>query len=115
LVSIFVISHKNFSKQLGKRFEFVRKNLIGEPANPLILDILQEYHRPAGQEHSFWHQSDLCMGLYKQLYKNCLTQDRFIEIVDKVIELKSKNQDTKELENKIDKMVYELYNLSKRR
>jgi hypothetical protein len=36
----------------------------------------------------------------------------FEVLVNKIIKLKSKNKDTKELENKIDKMVYELYNFS---
>jgi hypothetical protein len=33
-------------------------------------------------------------------------------LVDKIMELKEKNEETKELENQIDEMVYELYGLS---
>lgn len=36
----------------------------------------------------------------------------FENLVDEIMELKEKNQDTSELEAKIDKMVYELYGLS---
>ncbi|CAA6812393.1 MAG: putative type IIS restriction/modification enzyme [uncultured Campylobacterales bacterium] len=39
-------------------------------------------------------------------------QKPFIEIVDKIIELKKQNLDTTELESKIDEIVYELYSLS---
>ena len=40
-------------------------------------------------------------------------QKGFNAIVDKIIELKSKNEDTKHLENQIDNKVFELYNLTK--
>jgi type II restriction/modification system DNA methylase subunit YeeA len=39
-------------------------------------------------------------------------QKPFIDLVDKIMELKAKNEETKELENQIDEMVYELYGLS---
>ncbi|MBN2825894.1 MAG: class I SAM-dependent DNA methyltransferase, partial [Campylobacterales bacterium] len=39
-------------------------------------------------------------------------QKPFETLVDKIIELKAQNQDTTELENQIDTMVYQLYGLS---
>jgi restriction endonuclease S subunit len=39
-------------------------------------------------------------------------QQPFVNIVDKIIEKKANNEDTTDLENQIDKLVYELYGLS---
>ncbi|MBD3794530.1 MAG: class I SAM-dependent DNA methyltransferase, partial [Epsilonproteobacteria bacterium] len=39
-------------------------------------------------------------------------QQPFIDLVDKIMELKAQKEDTKELENQIDRKVYELYGLS---
>lgn len=39
------------------------------------------------------------------------TQKVFIELVDKILALKKEQKDTKELEDKIDEMVYKLYDL----
>ena len=41
-------------------------------------------------------------------------QKPFIQLVDKIIQAKAKNSnaDTNELQNKIDKLVYKLYNLT---
>lgn len=39
-------------------------------------------------------------------------QEKYIQIVDKIIELKKLNKDTQELENQIDEMVYDLYELT---
>jgi adenine-specific DNA-methyltransferase len=46
--------------------------------------------------------------------KNVSEQDQqpFIEKVEKIIELKKQNKDTTELENEIDEMVYDLYELT---
>ena len=41
-----------------------------------------------------------------------MAQQPFINIVDKIIEKKANNEDTTDLENQIDKLVYELYGLS---
>jgi len=40
-------------------------------------------------------------------------QKPFIELVDKILELKEQNAETSDLEKKIDQMVYELYDLTK--
>lgn len=40
------------------------------------------------------------------------SQKPFLKLVDKVISLKSQNQDTAEIEKEIDKLVYNLYGLS---
>ncbi len=39
-------------------------------------------------------------------------QEPFVKLVDEIMELKAKNEDTKEFENQIDEMVYKLYGLS---
>lgn len=39
-------------------------------------------------------------------------QNKFIEIVDRIIEMKETNKDTTDLENQIDEMVYDLYELT---
>ena len=39
-------------------------------------------------------------------------QETIIEIVDKIISLKQQNQDTTDLENQIDTLVYKLYDLT---
>lgn len=39
-------------------------------------------------------------------------QKPFIELVDEILALKKAGDDTSELENKIDRMVYKLYDLS---
>ena len=39
-------------------------------------------------------------------------QKPFIELVDKILALKKEQKDTKELEDKIDEMVYKLYDLN---
>ncbi len=41
-------------------------------------------------------------------------QKPFIELVDKILALKKEQKDTKELEDKIDEMVYKLYDLNAR-
>ncbi len=44
--------------------------------------------------------------------KNIENPEPFIDLVDKIIQAKQNNTDTKALETKIDKMVYQLYNLT---
>ncbi|NLN13501.1 MAG: hypothetical protein GX169_04740 [Arcobacter skirrowii] len=39
-------------------------------------------------------------------------QKPFIELVDKILALKKEQKDTKKLEDKIDEMVYKLYDLN---
>lgn len=43
---------------------------------------------------------------------NATEQQRIISLVDRIIELKKQDKNTKELENKIDEMVYDLYELT---
>ncbi len=40
-------------------------------------------------------------------------QAPFVKLVDKILALKKQGKDTEELEKEIDKMVYDLYDLSK--
>ena len=40
-------------------------------------------------------------------------ENKIIDLVDEIIELKKLNKDTQDLEEKIDEMVYDLYGLTK--
>lgn len=39
-------------------------------------------------------------------------QEKYIQVVDRIIELKKLDKDTQELEKQIDEMVYDLYELT---
>ncbi len=103
LVSVFVVSEKNFKKQLGRRFRY-QTNLQGRANLSSILS-------PASP---FWRQASSIEEVYLHLSKNTLTQENFIVLVDEILEAKKQNPkaDTSELENQIDQMVYKLYCLS---
>ncbi len=45
-------------------------------------------------------------------YPSEKTEEEVVGLVDQILERKKQNKDTSDLENKIDQMVYKLYNLT---
>ncbi len=127
LVSIFVVSKRNFEKQLGRRFTHI-ESLDGGTATPHILS-------PA---RPFWRHLSLFEELYQKIKQKSITQEDFIILVDKIIDSKEKiakykkyfdtlnavdkieiKEEIEKLEeiindtiDKIDRLVYKLYDLS---
>ena len=127
LVSVFIVSQRNFEKQLGRRFELVT-NLSGGAATSHILS-------PA---RPFWRHSSSIEQLYHFLAKKTITHEPFIDFVNAIIDAKNKiakyikhyeslsaiekieiKEEIEKLESlvkestrEIDDLVYKLYGLS---
>jgi len=132
ILSIFIQNNKNLHKQIkNKRFEVI--NQFGGTTNPLTLNC------PASScPKTFWRQTDLLDKLYQKLKNNSISQNDFINLVDIILyskekikkykkyldklspiekieileEIESLEKAIQDNKEKIDKLVYKIYNLS---
>jgi adenine-specific DNA-methyltransferase len=111
-----LFSYVNFDSYVNQAFYVIKSKRINLKYLTAILNskLISFWLRYKGKMQGDNYQVDkepiLNIPINKTDEQN---QQPFIDIVDKIIKLKTQNEDTKELEDKIDDMVYKLYDLTK--
>ena len=98
LVSVFVISKVNFTKQLNRRF-YHTASLSGGTATPHILS-------PA---RPFWRHSDLLLQVYQNFKNTAIAQEDFLPYLEEIKNASTQMERQKSIEA-IDALVKALYN-----
>lgn len=89
------------------------KYLLGILNSKIIYFYMKEISSTLGENSLRWIKQFIeKLPIPKTESKNQKLTDEILAIVDKILKLKDKKTDTKDLESKIDQLIYRLYDLT---